>query len=83
MEELFTSKTLVKILKLFLKNPKRRFYQSELPLKLGESLGAIQYEVKRLEKIGFLDKKTTKVRTFYWLNKKFPYIRELKSLLKI
>lgn len=82
LKNIFASKTQVKLLVFFTENPRKEYYQTELCKKLSESLGSIQYEVNRLVKIKFLNKRKSKIRTFYSLNPEFMLLNEIKSIIK-
>lgn len=82
LKDIFASKTQVKLLVFFIENPRKEYYQTELCKKLDESLGSIQYEVNRLVRIKFLNKRKSKIRTFYSLNAEFPLLEEIRSIIK-
>lgn len=82
LKDIFASKTQVKLLVFFTDNPRKEYYQTELCKKLNESLGSIQYEVNRLVRMGFLNKRKSKVRTFYSLNPDFELLDEIKEIIK-
>lgn len=54
LNELFSSKTRVKLLKLFLFNPEKKFFVRELTRLLDEHLNSIRRELSNLEDIGFI-----------------------------
>jgi DNA-binding MarR family transcriptional regulator len=82
LKDIFASKTQVKLLVFFTENPRKEYYQTELCKKLNESLGSIQYEVNRLVRMKFVNKRKSKIRTFYSLNQDFPLLNEVKSIIK-
>ncbi len=82
LKDIFASKTQVKLLVFFTDNPRKEYYQTELCNKLNESLGSIQYEVNRLVRMGLLNKRKSKVRTFYSLNSDFKLLDEIKQIIK-
>jgi len=80
LENIFASKTQAKLLNLFFTNPNQRIYQRELAAKTNESLGSIQYELKRLKEIGLITAQKEKRKVYYSLNKEFylyPQIRDI------
>lgn len=82
LKDIFASKTQVKLLIFFTENPRKEYYQTELCKKLNESLGSIQYEVNRLVRIGFLNRRKSKIRTFYSLEPSFYILDEIKAIIK-
>lgn len=82
LRALFTSKTRVQILNLFIKNPKAKMYQREIAYKTGEKVSPVQYELNNLVKLGFLKTNSTIIRRFYQLNKNFILTSEIKNIFK-
>jgi len=80
LQELFTSKTRVKILTLFLSNPETRFYIREIARKTDENFNAVRRELQRLERIGLLESQTEGNMKYHLVNKKMPIYEELKSI---
>jgi predicted transcriptional regulator len=54
LEQLFGSKTRVKLLRLFLNNPDQQFYLRELARRLKTQLNSVRREMDNLEKIGIV-----------------------------
>jgi len=82
LKDIFASKTQVKLLVFFTQNPRKEYYQTELCKKLNESLGSIQYEVNRLVKMNFLNRRRSKIRTYYSMDPEFKLLNEVKSIIK-
>jgi len=82
LADIFASKTQAKIIKFFIENQRQEYYQTELCVKLKESLGSIQYELERLVRVGFLNLNRTKTRTYYSLNAAFKLQKEFEAILK-
>ena len=80
LNELFSSGARVKILKLFLLNPKNKYYQREIALMTKLPIRAVQREAAKLKKIGIFEKSEDGNRTYYNINPGCPIIPELKSL---
>ena len=78
--KLFSSNLRVKILKFFFLNPNKEFYQAEIAQKIRVKVTSLQYELKSLVKIGLLKARFTKVKTYYRLNPRFIYYKELRSI---
>ncbi|NUM25198.1 MAG: hypothetical protein HUU49_01070 [Candidatus Buchananbacteria bacterium] len=58
LEQLFGSKTRVKLLRLFLNNPSQPYYLRELARNLKTQLNSVRREVTNLEKIGIIQSVT-------------------------
>lgn len=82
LEVLFSSAARVGILRLFLLNPGRQFYQREIERETGQPIRAVQREVERLEGIGLLIRSAKGNRVFYRLNPVFPLLAELTALFQ-
>lgn len=88
LENLFGSKTRVKLLAWFFRNPSQSFFVRELTRTLKLQINSIRRELMNLEKIGLIkvDKKEDKVLTkglekkYYRLNQDFMMFPELKTL---
>ncbi len=87
LEHLFGSRTRVKLLRLFLRNPERQFYVRELSREVGAQLHAVRRELERFESIKLLragsqgeDPSHPKKR-FYIINTLAPLYTELKALV--
>ena len=82
LEALFSSAARVQILRLFLLNPGRQFYQREIERETGQPIRAVQREVKRLAEIDLLSSSTEGNRVFYRLTPDFPLLAELTALFQ-
>lgn len=88
LEHIFGSKTRVKLLSLFLKNPDQSFFVRELTRKLKLQINSIRRELENLSKIGIIkvDKNIAgdayggKIKKYYKVNKDFILYSELKVL---
>jgi len=81
LNELFSSRARVEILKLFLFNPENSFYQRQISTLTRQSIRGVQREAERLEKIGLIEKSIQGNRIYYKVNKKCPIFEELKRIL--
>ncbi len=79
--KLFSSKTRVEILKLFLFNSQDSFYQRQISAITHQSIRGVQREVIKLESIGLVEKSIQGNRIYYKANKKCPIFEQLKMIL--
>ena len=82
LEALFSSTARVEILRLFLLNPGRQYYQREIERETGQPIRAVQREVGRMEAIGLLFRTTEGNRVFYGLNDDFGLLNEVTALFE-
>ena len=54
LEQIFGSKTRVKLLHIFLSNPEEWFFVRELTRKLKQQVNSVRVELKNLEDVGLL-----------------------------
>lgn len=81
LKSLFTSKTRIELLKLFLLNADVSFYQRQIEQKTQFPIRAIQRELSNLCSIGLLIKRASGNRNYYSLNKNYPIRNELKNII--
>lgn len=80
IEDLFGSKTRVKLLGLFFTNPNRSFYVREITRKIGEQINSVRRELSNLLKIGIITSDTTNNKLYYEVNQKFDYYGPLVEI---
>lgn len=80
VEQLFGSKTRVKLLSLFLNNPNRPFYVREITRKIDEQINSVRRELANLLSIGIIKSEGAKNRLYYEINQKYPYYEQLRSI---
>jgi len=80
LNKLFSSKTRVEILKLFLFNANNSFYQRQISNLTAQSIRGVQREVDKLNKIGIIEKSIQGNRIYYKINKKCPIAQDLKNI---
>src|SRR5680860_99142 len=80
LNKLFSSKTRVEILKLFLFNIDNSFYQRQISSLTAQTIRGVQRELEKLLEIGFLEKSVQGNRIYYKANRKCPIIEDLKSI---
>jgi hypothetical protein len=82
LEALFSSTARVEVLRLFLLNPGRQYYQREIERETGQPIRAVQREVGRMEEIGLLFRTAEGNRVFYGLNADFRLLNEVTALFE-
>lgn len=80
IEDLFGSKTRVKLLGLFFSNPNRSFYVREITRKIDEQINSVRRELGNLLKIGIITSDTTNNKLYYEVNQKFEYYKPLLAI---
>ena len=80
VEQLFGSKTRVKLLQLFLSNPNRSFYVREITRKIDEQINSVRRELANLLSIGIISSDNNNNRLYYEVNQKYEHYRALSSI---
>lgn len=80
VEQLFGSKTRVKLLRLFYSNPNRSFYVREITRKIDEQINSVRRELSNLLSIGIIASDTTNNRLYYEVNKAFEFYEPLSVM---
>jgi hypothetical protein len=80
IEQLFGSKTRVKLLQLFCSNPNRAFYVREITRKIDEQINSVRRELANLLSIGIIASDTTNNRLYYEVNQDFEFYDPLKTI---
>lgn len=80
IEQLFGSKTRVKLLQLFYSNPNRSFYVREITRKIDEQINSVRRELSNLLSIGIIVSDTNNNRLYYEVNQKFEYYSPLSQI---
>lgn len=80
VEQLFGSKTRVKLLQLFYSNPNRSFYVREITRKIDEQINSVRRELSNLLSIGIIVSDTTNNRLYYEVNQKYEYFNPLTEI---
>jgi len=88
IEQLFGSKTRVKLLQLFLANPGRSFYVRELTRKIDEQINSVRRELSNLSGIGIIkaDSKggeSKKNKLYYEVNQGYKHFKSLQSIFSV
>jgi hypothetical protein len=80
IEQLFGSKTRVKLLQLFYSNPNRSFYVREITRKIDEQINSVRRELANLLSIGIIASDTTNNRLYYEVDQTYEYYEPLKAI---
>jgi hypothetical protein len=80
VEQLFGSKTRVKLLQLFYANPNRSFYVREITRKIDEQINSVRRELANLLSVGIISSDTTNNRLYYEVNQKYEHYDAFVSI---
>lgn len=80
IEQLFGSKTRVKLLQLFYSNPNRSFYVREITRKIDEQINSVRRELANLLSIGIISSDTNNNRLYYEVNQTYEYYAALSAI---
>lgn len=80
IEQLFGSKTRVKLLQLFYSNPNRSFYVREITRKIDEQINSVRRELANLLSIGIIASDNTNNRLYYEVNQTYEYYAPLRTI---
>src|SRR5579864_1295719 len=80
VEQLFGSKTRVKLLQLFYGNPNRSFYVREITRKIDEQINSVRRELANLLSIGIISSDTTNNRLYYEVNQNYDFYKPLAMI---
>lgn len=81
LEHLFSSRTRVKLLQLFLVNDEKSYFIREIGRKIKEHINSTRRELTNLEKFGLVKSYGQRRKKYYQVNKDFLLYPELKSLI--
>jgi hypothetical protein len=79
-EQLFGSKTRVKLLQLFYTNPNRAFYVREITRKIDEQINSVRRELANLLSIGIITSDANNNRLYYEVNQKYEHYQPLTMI---
>jgi hypothetical protein len=80
IEQLFGSKTRVKLLQLFYSNPNRAFYVREITRKINEQINSVRRELSNLLSIGIITSDASQNRLYYEVNQDYEHYRPLAQI---
>jgi len=81
-EQLFGSKTRVKLLSLFYNNPERPFYVREITRKVDEQINSVRRELQNLLNIGIVKSVNQSNRLYYEVDPKYKFHAQLQSIFQ-
>ena len=82
IDQLFGSKTRVKLLKLFTLNPNRSFYVREITRKIDEQINSVRRELSNLLSVGVIKSDSTSNRLYYEVDQEYEHYQSLVGLFK-
>ncbi|MFH1456700.1 MAG: hypothetical protein ABIF17_01165 [Patescibacteria group bacterium] len=80
LEQLFGSRTRVKILRLFYANPDQDYFVREITRRIGEQINSVRRELNNLSKIGILTFEDKNRKKYYTVDQSFILYSELRGL---
>lgn len=80
IEQLFGSKTRVKLLQLFYSNPNRAFYVREITRKIDEQINSVRRELSNLLSIGIITSDANNNRLYYEVDQGYEYFKPLAMI---
>src|SRR3984957_11271423 len=80
VEQLFGSKTRVKLLQLFYSNPNRSFYVREITRKIDEQINSVRRELANLLNVGIITSDTSNNKVYYEVNQKYEFYSPLQEI---
>ncbi len=80
IEQLFGSKTRVKLLQLFYQNPNRSYYVREITRKIDEQINSVRRELANLLSIGIITSDSSDNKLYYEVNQKYEHYDSLLDM---
>jgi predicted transcriptional regulator len=80
VDQLFGSKTRVKLLQLFFSNPNRSFYVREMTRKIDEQINSVRRELSNLLSIGIIKSNADNNRLYYEVDQEYEYYQPLAMI---
>lgn len=80
IEQLFGSKTRVKLLQLFYTNPNRPYFVREITRKIDEQINSVRRELANLQSIGIITSENTNNKLYYEVNQKYEFYPPLLAI---
>ena len=80
IDQLFGSKTRVKLLYLFYGNPNRSFYVREITRKIDEQINSVRRELSNLLSIGIIKSDSNNNRLYYEVSQNHEFYKPLHEI---
>jgi hypothetical protein len=80
IEQLFGSKTRVKLLRLFFSNPNRSFYVREITRKVEEQINSVRRELANLLSLGLITSDSSNNKLYYEVNQTYEHYEALRAM---
>jgi hypothetical protein len=80
IEQLFGSKTRVKLLQLFYSNPNRSFYVREITRKIDEQINSVRRELANLLSVGLIKSDASHNRLYYEVDQEYEFYSPLAMI---
>ena len=77
----FSSSARVAVIRVFMLDPLRAYYQRQIEMATGLPIRAVQRELDRFTSIGLLYRRVEGNRTYYQVDIQFPLFPELRSMM--
>lgn len=80
IEQLFGSKTRVKLLQLFYSNPNRSFYVREITRKIDEQINSVRRELANLLSVGIISSTSNNNKLYYEVSQDYEYYDPFRQI---
>lgn len=80
IEALFSSKTRVKLLNLFMQNPNKSFYVREITRLVGEQINSVRRELANLVAVGIINSDSDQNKLYYQVNIAYKHYSAFKMI---
>lgn len=80
LSDLITSKSRIKLLRVFLASPYEMYHVRECVRRTGDEINAVRRELQFLEKKGILQRENRANRVYYSLSKDYPFYFDLLAI---
>jgi hypothetical protein len=80
IDQLFGSKTRVKLLHLFLNNPNRSFYVREITRKIDEQINSVRRELANMLSVGIIKSDSSNNKLYYEVDQEYQHYKPLRAI---